>query len=121
MLRWWVRPICFIFVGYFPADNPKYSCIVVVHKPSTVNNNYYGADVAGPVLKELHKRFYRCSFDKRNKNIDRKVPKQEKIITTTLLNYKNHSSQMLKDARNGCDCFMENLGVKVKSSWHGEG
>jgi cell division protein FtsI (penicillin-binding protein 3) len=53
-----------------------------------VNNNYYGADVAGPVLKELHKRFYRCSFDKRNKNIDRKVPKQEKIITTTLLNYK---------------------------------
>jgi cell division protein FtsI (penicillin-binding protein 3) len=29
------------FVGYFPADNPKYSCIVV-HKPSTVNNNYYG-------------------------------------------------------------------------------
>jgi cell division protein FtsI/penicillin-binding protein 2 len=50
----------------FPADNPKFSCIVVVHKPSTVNNNYYGADVAGPVLKELHKRFYRCSFDKRN-------------------------------------------------------
>jgi cell division protein FtsI (penicillin-binding protein 3) len=43
-------------VGYFPADHPKYSCIVVVHKPSTVNNNY-GADVAGPVLKELHKRF----------------------------------------------------------------
>jgi cell division protein FtsI (penicillin-binding protein 3) len=27
------------FVGYFPADHPKYSCIVVVHKPSTVNNN----------------------------------------------------------------------------------
>jgi hypothetical protein len=21
------------------ADNPKFSCIVVVHKPSTVNNN----------------------------------------------------------------------------------
>jgi hypothetical protein len=27
----------------------------VVHKPSTVNNNYYGADVAEPVLKELQK------------------------------------------------------------------
>jgi cell division protein FtsI (penicillin-binding protein 3) len=24
-----------LFVGYFPADNPKFSCIVVVHKPST--------------------------------------------------------------------------------------
>ena len=23
------------FAGYFPADNPKYSCIVVIHKPST--------------------------------------------------------------------------------------
>jgi cell division protein FtsI (penicillin-binding protein 3) len=33
----------------FPADKPKYSCIVIM--PSTVNNNYYGADVAGPVLK----------------------------------------------------------------------
>jgi cell division protein FtsI (penicillin-binding protein 3) len=44
------------FVGYFPADNPKF-LVFVVHKPSTVNNNYYGADVAGPVLKELHKRF----------------------------------------------------------------
>jgi cell division protein FtsI (penicillin-binding protein 3) len=39
------------FVGYFPADKPKYSCIVMVHEPSTVNNNYYGADVAGPVFK----------------------------------------------------------------------
>jgi cell division protein FtsI/penicillin-binding protein 2 len=37
--------------SYFPADKPKYSCIVMVHEPSTVNNNYYGADVAGPVLK----------------------------------------------------------------------
>jgi hypothetical protein len=35
----------------FPRDKPKYSCIVMVHEPSTVNNNYYGADVAGPVLK----------------------------------------------------------------------
>jgi cell division protein FtsI (penicillin-binding protein 3) len=51
---------------YFPADNPKFSCIVVVHKPSTVNNNYYGTVFARPVLKELHKDFYRCSFDKRN-------------------------------------------------------
>jgi cell division protein FtsI (penicillin-binding protein 3) len=25
----------YALVGYFPADNPKFSCIVVVHKPST--------------------------------------------------------------------------------------
>ncbi|MBN8567533.1 MAG: penicillin-binding protein 2, partial [Flavobacteriales bacterium] len=38
------------FVGYFPADEPKYSCIVVVHKPSK-SKGYYGADVSGPVFK----------------------------------------------------------------------
>lgn len=46
------------FVGYFPADEPKYSCIVVVHKPSTINNNYYGADVAGPVFKRIAQKIF---------------------------------------------------------------
>ena len=46
------------FVGYFPADAPKYSCIVVVHKPNTANNNYYGADVAGPVFKRIAQKIF---------------------------------------------------------------
>jgi cell division protein FtsI (penicillin-binding protein 3) len=45
------------FVGYFPADNPKYSCIVVVHKPSK-NIGYYGADVAGPVFKRIAQKVF---------------------------------------------------------------
>jgi cell division protein FtsI (penicillin-binding protein 3) len=45
------------FVGYFPADKPKYSCIVVVHEPNTSLNNYYGADVAVPFSNESLKRF----------------------------------------------------------------
>jgi cell division protein FtsI (penicillin-binding protein 3) len=51
----------------------------VVHKPSTVNNNYYGADVAGLFLKELHKRFLQMFLRQMKKNINRKVPKQEKL------------------------------------------
>ena len=39
------------FVGYFPADKPKYSCIVVVDSPK--NGRIYGADVAAPVFKEV--------------------------------------------------------------------
>jgi cell division protein FtsI (penicillin-binding protein 3) len=62
------------FVGYFPADNPKFSCIVVVHKPSTVNNNIMVQMLRDLVLKELHKIFYRCSFDKRNKKYKKKSP-----------------------------------------------
>ena len=39
------------FVGYFPADQPKYACIVVVKDPKL--NGSYGGDVAAPVFKEL--------------------------------------------------------------------
>ena len=45
------------FAGYFPADNPKYSCIVVIHKPST-EVGYYGADVTGPVFKRIAQKIY---------------------------------------------------------------
>lgn len=45
------------FTGFFPADNPKYSCIVVIHKPS-VEKGYYGADVSGPVFKDIAQQIY---------------------------------------------------------------
>ena len=40
------------FVGYFPAEKPKYSCIVVINKPNK-NKGYYGSDVAAPVFKRI--------------------------------------------------------------------
>ncbi|WP_445455582.1 penicillin-binding protein [Flavobacterium sp. HNIBRBA15423] len=45
------------FVGYFPAKEPKYSCIVVVHKPN-VESGYFGVDVAGPVFKRIAQKIY---------------------------------------------------------------
>lgn len=39
------------FVGYFPAEAPKYSCIVVVHDPRRAG--YYGNIVAGPAFREI--------------------------------------------------------------------
>ena len=45
------------FVGYFPADKPKYSCIVVIHKPNK-NKGYYGNIVAAPVFKEIAHKIY---------------------------------------------------------------
>lgn len=47
------------FVGYFPAENPKYSCIVVVNSPS--NSVYYGNLVAGPIFKEISDKVYATS------------------------------------------------------------
>lgn len=48
------------FVGYFPADDPLYSCIVVVNAPS--NWVYYGNVVSGPVFKEIADKVYATSF-----------------------------------------------------------
>lgn len=39
------------FAGYFPADNPRYSCIVLIDEPQ--ENEYYGGDVAAPVVLEI--------------------------------------------------------------------
>jgi cell division protein FtsI (penicillin-binding protein 3) len=44
------------FCGYFPADNPKYSLIVVVNNPR--KGTYYAALVAGPVFREIADRVY---------------------------------------------------------------
>ncbi len=44
------------FVGYFPADKPRYSCIVVVNAPS--NSVYYGNLVAGPIFREIADKVY---------------------------------------------------------------
>jgi cell division protein FtsI (penicillin-binding protein 3) len=48
------------FVGYFPAENPLYSCIVVVNSPS--NGVYFGNVVAGTVFKEISDKVYSTSF-----------------------------------------------------------
>lgn len=49
------------FVGYFPADNPKYSCIVVISAPT--GDSYYGGAVAGPVFKDVADKVYSTSIE----------------------------------------------------------
>lgn len=45
------------FAGYFPADNPQYTIVVIIkNKPNALI--YYGASVAGPVFKEIADRLY---------------------------------------------------------------
>jgi cell division protein FtsI (penicillin-binding protein 3) len=45
------------FAGYFPADRPMYSCIVVI-KNKPFARKFFGASVAGPVFKEISDRLY---------------------------------------------------------------
>ena len=44
------------FVGFFPAEKPKYSCIVVVNNPK--ENGFYGGNVSAPVFKEISDKIY---------------------------------------------------------------
>lgn len=55
------------FAGYFPADNPQYTCVVVIkNKPFAAI--FYGASVAGPVFKEIADRLY-STYIKTNKTL----------------------------------------------------
>ncbi|MAW96496.1 MULTISPECIES: penicillin-binding protein [unclassified Leeuwenhoekiella] len=45
------------FAGYFPAENPEYSCIVVIHKPNK-KLGYYGNVVAAPVFRKIAQKIY---------------------------------------------------------------
>jgi cell division protein FtsI (penicillin-binding protein 3) len=106
------------FVGFFPAENPKYSCIVVVHKPNTSGNNYYGADVAGPVFKRIAQKIFTDSPSTNEiKNLNKKIRKQELAYD----DYKIKSSSEIKVIPNlkgmsGMDAvaLLENLKLKVK-------
>ncbi|MEZ4839471.1 penicillin-binding protein [Flavobacterium sp.] len=105
------------FVGYFPADKPKYSCIVVVHKPSK-SKGYYGADVSGPVFKRIaQKVFTDVPSTNEVKSLEKNIPIQDKNYDT----YFANSSKNLKTIPNvkgmsGMDALalLENLNVKVK-------
>ncbi len=104
------------FVGYFPADQPKYSCIVVVHKPN-VAAGYYGADVAGPVFKRIAQKIYTDSPPTNHiKNIDAKVKSLEDNYASY---YKKGQGEVLfipnvkGMAAMDAIALLENLGVSV--------
>ncbi len=44
------------FAGYFPANKPAYSCIIVIADPNS--GTFYGSEVAAPVFKEISDRCY---------------------------------------------------------------
>lgn len=52
------------FAGYFPADNPKYSCIVVIRE--TKSGQIYGAEISGPVFQEIADKIYSRKIELHN-------------------------------------------------------
>ncbi len=110
------------FAGYFPAENPKYSCIVVIHKPST-KKGYYGADVTGPVFKRIAQKIFTDSPLKAQvANIDA----VDVLFQKDFENYYGKVQKHYKKIPNvkgmaGMDAvsLLENMGLKVKIEGNG--
>lgn len=81
------------FVGYFPADNPKYTCIVVVNAPS--KGVYYGNLVAGPIFKEVADKVYATSID-----IHKAINKTENLALSRIPYAKDGKYSDLKTVYN---------------------
>jgi len=68
------------FAGYFPADDPQYTCLVVIkNKPHAVKR--HGADVAAPVFKEIADRLY-ARYVRDSKFINASVIKKDSSYFT---------------------------------------
>nr|WP_297306939.1 penicillin-binding protein [uncultured Flavobacterium sp.] len=110
------------FVGYFPADQPKYSCIVVIHRPT--KKSYYGGDVAGPVFKRLAQKIYTdVPSMKEIKNIDKVLPEIEKKYNKYFETVKTVGDIMpnvIGLSSMDAIAILENLGLKVKTNGFGK-
>ncbi|MCZ4319491.1 penicillin-binding protein [Aequorivita viscosa] len=105
------------FAGFFPAEDPKYSCIVIIHKPST-KRGFYGADVSGPVFKRVAQKIFTES-----RNVD-KVEKIEIPDTTVEKDFEKYYAKLQQPSKTipnvtgmaGMDAvsLLENLGLRVQ-------
>jgi cell division protein FtsI (penicillin-binding protein 3) len=110
------------FAGYFPAEHPKYSCIVVIHEPDR-SVGYYGADVSGPVFKSIAQKVYA-----NNPLID-EVEMQIGEATELNDSYQKYYAEAQKkynkvpnvQGMSGMDAIsiLENLGLEVEVKGNG--
>ncbi len=105
------------FAGYFPADNPKYSCIVVIHEPDK-SVGYYGADVSGPVFKKIAQKIF----------IDTPIIDEVELIDIESASVENEYESFYETAQTyktimpnvvglpimDAISLLENMGLKVK-------
>ena len=108
------------FAGYFPADNPKYSCIVVITNPN-IYKGYYGNIVAAPIFKAIAEEIYMLT--------PKEFPAEEFNSTPAANNYLAKAEDALSKnfipslyGMNGNEAIqlLENAGLKVKTTGNGK-
>ena len=93
------------FVGYFPAKKPKYSCIVVIHRPNKLKG-YYGAIVAAPVFKKIAKKIFN--------DIPIKVTIKPSDLKKLENNLKNDTiPNVIGMSKEGAKLLLQAIGLKI--------
>lgn len=111
------------FAGYFPAEEPKYSCIVVIHEPDK-SVGYYGADVSGPVFKSVARKIYA------NNPLVEEVASLDPINNLLENEYKRYylaaqtEYEIIPNLKGMCGmdavALLENLGIEVEVIGNGK-
>ena len=111
------------FAGYFPAENPEYSCIVVIHKPNK-KIGYYGGVVAAPVFRKIAQKVYSDT------PLVDEVKLADANTSSVEKDFENYYQQAQKAAEtipnvrgmSGMDAvsLLENLGLQVEFSGSGK-
>ncbi len=105
------------FAGFFPAEKPKYSCVVVIHDPD-VKKGYYGATVAAPAFKEIAHKIHTVTPSDINK-VSSTIKKDElrkdyDAYFDNLKRYKNIMPNVVGMSAMDAVSLLENVGLKVK-------
>ena len=107
------------FAGYFPADDPKYSCIVVVSKPN-IYKGYYGNTVAGPVFKAVAEEIYLMTpKEDVIKPYEMQIPTTQKIANAERALGKNYMPSLKGLTAPEAIQVLENHGFNVNVSGNG--
>ncbi len=111
------------FAGFFPAEEPKYSCIVVIHEPDK-SVGYYGADVSGPVFKKIAQKIYTDTPLKDEiDNLNEAVPEIEEDFEdyyAIAQKYKTIMPDLTGAPGMDALSILENMGVVVELSGRGK-
>lgn len=98
------------FVGFYPVDNPKVVCYVLINKPK---GDYYGGLVSAPVFKNIIKRIHSLDEDKLKpkQNIDLKLTENTNINRELNLIKSDEHHEMESSESKNVFAFTDNINV----------
>ncbi|HET8839440.1 MAG TPA: penicillin-binding protein [Flavobacteriaceae bacterium] len=118
-VEYWIEGGRYIssFAGYFPAENPKYSCIVIVHKPNPAIG-FYGGTVAAPVFKKIVQKIYsdtpKIEIFHSLQIEDPKVEKSFQAFYDIAKKYENSMPDVTGLPAMDAISLLENMGLEVE-------